>query len=117
MTLPNRDVLLCRDCCCGTVEKHPRTDHDAQRDALLGCDGSDGVRVRVVDCLDHCDRSNVVLVRDFTGGRRPHDTWLGGMLHPTTTERLVAWVRNGGPLPRDLEPHRFGQDARRPGRA
>lgn len=117
MSLPDRDVVLCRGCCCGTVDKHPKTDHDAQRDALLDCDGSDGVRVRVVDCLDHCDRSNVVLVRDFTAGRRPHDTWLGGVLNPTTTERLVAWVQDGGTLPRDLEPHRFGQNALGRGRA
>ena len=111
MSLPDRDVLLCRGCCCGT-EKHPRTDHDAQREALLDVDGRDGVRVRVVDCLDQCDRSNVVLVRDFTGGRRPQDTWLGGVLHPATTDRLIDWVRDGGTLPRALEPHRFGQDKR-----
>lgn len=112
MSLPDRDVLLCRDCCCGSARKHPRTDHAAQREALLGVDGTDGVRVRVVDCLDQCERSNVVLVRDFTGGRRPSDTWLGGVLGRATTERLVAWVRAGGPLPRELEPHRFGQGAR-----
>jgi predicted metal-binding protein len=112
MSLPDRDVLLCRGCCCGTAEKHPSTDHDAQRDALLGCDGSDGVRVRVVDCLDRCDRSNVVLVRDFTGGRRPHDTWLGGVLNPRATEHLVTWVQDGGALPRELAPHRFGTNTR-----
>jgi predicted metal-binding protein len=117
VSLPDRDVLLCRSCCCGTIEKHPRTDHDAQRDALLGCGEADGVRVRVVDCLDHCDRSNVVLVRDFRGGRRRHDTWLGGVLDPATTERLVTWVRDGGTLPRELEPHRFRHDAQGQGRA
>ncbi len=94
------------------AEKHPSTDHDAQRDALLGCDGAGGVRVRVVDCLDQCDRSNVVLVRDFTGGRRPHDTWLGGVLNPRTTEHLVTWVQDGGALPRELVPHRFGSNTR-----
>lgn len=112
MTLPDRDVLLCRDCCCGSGSKHPRTDHGAQREALLACSGVDGVRVRVVDCLDQCDRSNVVLVRDFTGGRRPVDTWLGGVLDPRATERVVDWVGEGGELPRELEPHRFGQNRR-----
>ncbi|SDS05980.1 hypothetical protein SAMN04488570_1042 [Nocardioides scoriae] len=111
MTRPDRDVLLCRDCCCGT-DKHPRTDHDGQREALLAVDGVDGVRVRVVDCLDQCERSNVVLVRDFTGGRRPSDTWLGGVLAASTTEHVVAWVQQGGPLPRVLEPHRFATDTR-----
>lgn len=123
MSLPDRDVLLCRGCCCGDVGKHPRTDHDGQRDVLLdldrtdGAERADGVRVRVVDCLDQCDRSNVVLVRDFTGGRRPQDTWLGGVLNPATTDRLVDWVRVGGSLPRELEPHRFGQDSRQPSKS
>lgn len=116
MTLPDRDVLLCRDCCCGTTSKHPRTDHDGQRDALLACAEIAGVRVRVVDCLDQCDRSNVVLVRDFTSGRRPHDTWLGGVLGTTATEQLVGWVRVGGLLPRGLMAHRFGQNPRGQGK-
>ena len=111
MTRPDRDVMVCRDCCCGTTAKHPRTDHDGQREALLAVEGH-GVRVRVVDCLDQCDRSNVVLVRDFTRGRRPTDIWLGGVLGQRTTDALVAWVRAGGDLPRELEPHRFAQDRR-----
>lgn len=112
MTRPDRDVLLCRDCCCGSRSKHPRTDHLAQREALLACSGVDGVRVRVVDCLDQCERSNVVLVRDFTAGRRPHDTWLGGVLDATATEQVVAWVTAGGTLPMELMSHCFGQVAR-----
>lgn len=116
MSLPDRDVLLCRDCCCGSGSKHPRTDHLAQREALLALSGGGSVRVRVVDCLDQCDRSNVVLVRDFTGGRRPHDTWLGGVLDPAATARVVAWVQEGGDLPAALETHRFGQTTRGRGR-
>ena len=38
MALPERDVLLCRDCCCGTTTKHPDTDHRAQRDAIEDLD-------------------------------------------------------------------------------
>ena len=34
MALPERDVLLCRDCCCGTTTKHPDADHRAQRCAF-----------------------------------------------------------------------------------
>lgn len=115
MALPERDVLLCRDCCCGTTTKHPSVDHGAQRDEIEALDDPAGrrglrVRVRVVDCLDECDRSNVVLVRDFTwrpGGRRPHDTWLGGVLTPGSTEAVVAWVREGGPVPASLQRHVF----------
>ncbi|CAB4713637.1 MAG: hypothetical protein F2667_08420 [Actinobacteria bacterium] len=104
---PDRDVLVCRDCCCGSAAKHPGVDHDAQRETLLRGAEEGGVRVRVVDCLSECERSNVVLVRDFTLGRRPHDTWLGDVVTPATTTAVLAWVRCGGPLPAELAPHRF----------
>lgn len=115
MALPERDVLLCRDCCCGTAKKHPDVDHRAQRDEIEALDDPAGrrgarVRVRVVDCLDECDRSNVVLVRDFTwnpGGRRPKDFWLGGVLSEESTAEVVDWVREGGPVPVSLQRHVF----------
>lgn len=112
MSLPDRDVMLCRDCCCGSRSKHPSTDHAVQREALLAVSDTDRVRVRVVDCLDQCERSNVVLVRDFTAGRRPQDTWLGGVLEPDVTDQVVEWVQVGGALPEGLEPHRFGRAPR-----
>lgn len=115
MALPERDVLLCRDCCCGTTKKHPEVDHREQRDAIESLDDPAGrrgprVRVRVVDCLDECDRSNVVLVRDFTwqpGSRRPRDFWLGGVLTAGATAAVVDWVREGGPVPETLQRHQF----------
>ena len=107
MTRPDRDVLVCRDCCCGSSQKHPATDHAAQRESLLDCARTAGVRVRVVECLDECDSSNVVLVRDFTRGRRPHDTWLGDVHDEDTTQRLVEWVRDGGPMPQQLDAHQI----------
>ena len=112
MTLPDRDLLLCRDCCCGSTDKHPDVDHDALRDALLsGAGRLDGVhvRVRVVDCLSQCDRSNVVLVRDFATGGRPHDTWLGQVLDLDSVEAVLRWAAVGGPLPPDLSGLAFAQ--------
>jgi predicted metal-binding protein len=108
---PDRDVLLCRDCCCGSATKHPGLDHDRQR-ATLEDGAGDGVRVRVVDCLDECDRSNVVLVRDFTAGRRPRDTWLGGVLGADDACAVLAWARAGGPVPDGLAGRVF--ERRRP---
>jgi NADH:ubiquinone oxidoreductase subunit E len=105
VTLPDRDVLLCRGCCCGTNRKHPGTDHAGQQATLEAVAEQPRVRVRVVDCLDECASSNVVLVRDFTAGRRPTDTWLGDVLDAGTTQRLAAWVSDGGPLPEDLAAH------------
>jgi hypothetical protein len=117
VSLPDRDVLLCRDCCCGTERKHPATDHRAPRAALEALDDRAGrrgvrVRVRVVDCLSECERSNVVVVRDFTArpgaaGRRPVTTWLGDLLDVPATEAVVRWVRSGGTLPEVLRPHVF----------
>lgn len=121
MSRPDRDVLVCRDCCCGSGDKHPGVDHDALRDALLaGAD--DRVRVRVVDCLDECDRSNVVLVRDFTTGRRPTDTWLGGVLDDASAQAVVRWAAEGGALPDRLADlalprSRRPGPSRKPGRA
>ena len=106
MTRPDRDVMVCRDCCCGSAAKHPDTDHDRQR-AVLESGAGDGVRVRVVECLDECDRSNVVLVRDFTLGRRPVDTWLGDVHGDAATRAVVAWAATGGPVPASLAGHVF----------
>ncbi|MCW2814971.1 MAG: hypothetical protein JWN84_2426 [Nocardioides sp.] len=103
---PRLTVMLCRDCCCGSPGKHPATDHDAQRAAIEDLAAAD-VRVRTVECLDECDRSNVVLVRDHRLPSRLRDTWLGGVLEPRLTESLCDWVAEGGPLPPALRSRQF----------
>lgn len=91
-------VLVCRGCCCGTSQKHPRTDHVAQEEALLkAAAATPEVEVRLVDCLDECDRSNVVVVRRPDRPRKERDTWLGGVLSDRATDELVGWVEQGGP--------------------
>ena len=87
--------MLCRDCCCGTSSKHPRTDHEAQRDAFESLADEPHVEVRVVDCLDECERSNVVLVRRNDAPRKQRDTWLGSCLTPRATDAVTEWVRTG----------------------
>jgi (2Fe-2S) ferredoxin len=56
-------------------------------------------QVRVSDCLDACERSNVVVVTPSTRGRaagaRP--AWLGDVLDEDTAEAIVEWVAAGGP--------------------
>jgi predicted metal-binding protein len=62
--VPHVTVLLCRGCCCGTTTKHPATDHDRQEQLVRSAAATTaGVAVRTVDCLDECDRSNVVVLR------------------------------------------------------
>ena len=107
---PRTTVLLCRGCCCGTAQKHPRTDHEAQEQALQDAAREvDGVEVRVVDCLDECDRSNVAVLRRAGARRSERDTWLGGLLTGRATDELAGWVADGadGDLPPAVAGLRF----------
>ena len=91
-------VSVCRGCCCGTAAKHPEVDHDAQvrlmREKLQA-----RARVRVTDCLDACERSNVVVVQPSPSGRASGGTptWLGGVLDETSIQAIAAWAAAGGP--------------------
>jgi len=62
-------MAVCRGCCCGTAAKHPDLDHGAQLEQLRrGL--PDPARMRVSDCLDACERSNVIVVTPSAAGRR-----------------------------------------------
>jgi len=100
------DVVLCRGCCCGTEDKHPDVDHSSQRTTFEQAARATGARLVIADCLDACDRSNVVVVRP-RGRGTPRPVWLGDVLEQDRTEAVVAWARAGGPgaapLPAVLE--------------
>lgn len=116
---PDAVVLLCRGCCCGTTSKHPRVDHDGQQDALTeAVEQVPGVELRVVDCLDECDRSNVVVLRRPGVKRTDRDTWLGGLLTERATRELAGWIAAGadGPLPPAVAGLRFRHVPPRRGR-
>lgn len=91
-------VTVCRDCCCGSARKHPGVDHDGQlhqlRDALPAPH-----RVRVSDCLDLCEQSNVVVVHPAPAARRAgaRPVWFGLALDAEVTADIADWVRSGGP--------------------
>ncbi|MFY1649964.1 hypothetical protein ACN27J_03605 [Solwaraspora sp. WMMB762] len=87
-------MTVCRGCCCGTRRKHPDVDHDRQLDILRAA-GS----VRVSDCLNACDRSNVVVVQPAVLARRlgARPVWLGGVLDETALSIVVDWIAAGGP--------------------
>lgn len=106
-------VLVCRACCCGRASKHPEIDHDLQVEqiraavALLA-----DARFRVVDCLDVCARSNVVVIRDRRLETAPErrSLWLGGITTDSLTVALCDWIATGGPasaLPFALTALRF----------
>ena len=121
MNGPDPVVLLCRGCCCGTRDKHPKVDHDRQEEALLAAaETHPGVEVRIVECLDECDRSNVAVLRRPGAPSRERDTWLGGLLSDRATTAIAAWLADGGigPLPDALAGLRFRHvPPRRRGRA
>ncbi|MFB8086816.1 hypothetical protein [Streptomyces sp. NPDC055992] len=88
---PSR-VVVCRDCCCGTVKV--AGDHGAQTARLRSA-----VPMRVSECLDVCEQANVIVVQPSAearrGGARP--VWLGLVNDPDATEDIIAWVNAGGP--------------------
>ncbi|MEU6844356.1 (2Fe-2S) ferredoxin domain-containing protein [Streptomyces sp. NPDC046716] len=91
-------ITVCRGCCCGTPAKVPRLDHDAQladlRSALAGA-----AMVRRTDCLDACERANVIVVQPSPEGRRAggRPVWLGQVNDPGATADIAAWIAAGGP--------------------
>jgi predicted metal-binding protein len=111
-------VLVCRGCCCGTIQKHPDVDHDAQvRTLEQAAAATTGITVRAVSCMEECSRSNVVVVRCHGAGANRTTYWLGEMLHERKTDLLAAWIARGGartaPLPMGLALSQFlpGNDA------
>ncbi|MEM9037189.1 MAG: hypothetical protein AAGD18_21540 [Actinomycetota bacterium] len=100
---PSVSVLVCHGCCCGTERKHPDVDHDGHRAHLAEAAERAGGRLRTVDCVGPCERSNVVIVRR---GSERH--WFGELRHDDEIERLGEWIAAGadGPLG-GLARHRF----------
>ncbi|MBT2381878.1 (2Fe-2S) ferredoxin domain-containing protein [Streptomyces sp. ISL-111] len=91
-------VTVCRGCCCGTAAKVPRLDHEAQladlRTSLAGV-----AMVRRTDCLDACERANVIVVQPSAEGRKAggRPVWLGQVNDPGAAADITAWVNDGGP--------------------
>jgi hypothetical protein len=106
-------VTVCRGCCCGSPTKHPDIDHDAQLAQLRTGVSATGAQLRIADCLDACEHSNVVVLTPTSAARghggRP--VWLGEVLDPATIDEVIAWVAAGGPTnttaPTGLDQHLF----------
>jgi hypothetical protein len=111
-------VTVCRGCCCGTRAKHPDTDHAGQLAALRAALSGTAVRLRIVECLDACEHSNVVIVSPGASGRRAEGrpVWLGGVLGRDPIEEIAAWAAAGGPgvadPPGTLDLHAFSPSRR-----
>jgi (2Fe-2S) ferredoxin len=90
-------VTVCRGCCCGTPEV-PRLDHTAQL-ADLSQSLADVATVRRTDCLDACERANVIVIQPSAEGRQAggRPVWLGLVNDPHAAADITAWVTAGGP--------------------
>lgn len=94
---PRPTVSVCRDCCCGTY-KVPGVDHAAQLAGLKSA-LAEVATVRRTDCLDACERANVIVVQPSPEGRRAggRPVWLGLVNDPDAADDIAQWVRDGGP--------------------
>jgi (2Fe-2S) ferredoxin len=109
-------VTVCRGCCCGT-SKVPRLDHVAQLADL--CTSLAAVAtIRRTDCLDACERANVIVIQPSAEGRQAggRPVWLGQVNDPGAVADITTWVKNGGPgladPPYVLDLHTFNPSRR-----
>ncbi|MGW9496712.1 (2Fe-2S) ferredoxin domain-containing protein [Streptomyces prasinus] len=69
--------------------------------------------VRVTDCLDACERANVIVVQSSADGRKAdgRSVRLGLVNDPDATTDITTWVTDGGPgltdPPGILDPYTF----------
>ncbi|MEV6602193.1 hypothetical protein AB0M36_35885 [Actinoplanes sp. NPDC051346] len=91
-------MTVCRDCCCGSLRKHPAVDHAAQLDRLRELLPA-AHRIRTSLCLDVCAQSNVMVVQPTRAARRngARPVWFGLVLDDAIVTDLAEWVRAGGP--------------------
>ena len=96
--IPGCTVTVCRDCCCGSTRKHPDVAHDALLGQLTAAVAHPH-RVRVSECLDACEQSNVVVVQPSPAARRAgaRPVWFGLVLDRDVTADIARWVLAGGP--------------------
>ncbi|MEV6423706.1 (2Fe-2S) ferredoxin domain-containing protein [Streptomyces sp. NPDC051662] len=104
-------ITVCRGCCCGTP-KVPGLDQTAQlRDLRQALDGT--ATVRGTDCLDACERANVIVVQPSAEGRKNggQPVWLGLVNNPEAATDITVWIKDGGPgltgPPNILDPYTF----------
>ena len=111
-------VSVCRGCCCGNQTEHPGTDHAGQLARLRAAFSGTDVRLRITDCLDACEHSNVVIVSPSAAGRQAggRPVWLGEVLDTEPTEEIASWATSGGPGVTDppgvLDLHAFSPSRR-----
>ena len=108
---------LCAGETLGESDPHPGGQLDRlQRLADGGVTG-----LALVECLDRCERGDVVVARPSTAGRRAggRSVWFERLAGDDATEELAAWLADGGPgrapVPAALQGCRIRRAAPSPG--
>jgi hypothetical protein len=116
--MPHRDdprppgLTACGLCAGETLGEGP----EGQIGRLRDLAARDLASLHEVECLDQCNRGDVVVVRPCPSGRRRggRPVWFSGLAGPDRTAELEEWLRAGGPgesvLPAALAPLRIVRD-------
>jgi hypothetical protein len=96
--------------CAGETLEGVDTAPDGQLGRLRQLEADGVTRLTLVECLDECERGDVVVARPSScrrdAGAAP--VWFEQLAGDAQTTALASWLRAGGPgsapLPSDLEP-------------
>ncbi len=96
--------------CAGETLEGVDTAPDGQLGRLRQLDADGVARLTLVECLDECERGDVVVARPSScrrdAGAAP--VWFEQLAGDAQTSALAEWLRAGGPgatpVPSDLEP-------------
>lgn len=83
--------------CAGETLAATDTRPGGQLDRLHGIAETGDARLTVVDCLDECERGDVVVVRPVPAARAAGPTWFEQLAGDELTDALHCWIRAGGP--------------------
>ncbi|GAB2681605.1 hypothetical protein [Thalassiella azotivora] len=95
-------LTACSLCAGETLGESP--DGQLRRLRRLGAAGV--ARVAEVECLDRCERGDVVVARPGPAARRQggRPVWFSGVAGEAVTGDLAGWLAAGGPGRADLPP-------------
>ncbi|WP_298458880.1 hypothetical protein [uncultured Cellulomonas sp.] len=91
-------LTACR-LCAGESLGEPGDVPGGQLDRLRAIESRGAARLALVECLDECDRGDVVVVRPSPAGRRAdgRPVWFERLAGDGPTAELAGWLDRGGP--------------------
>ena len=115
-----RPALTACSLCAGETLGDADLRPGGQLDRLRALESSGVAGVTLVECLDECERGDVVVVRPSGPGRRAggRSVWFERLAGDDATDALGTWLADGGPgrapVPDVLRPCRIRRGADRP---